>query len=181
MGGKPHKIGCERNSERRLNWLAQNKDAFAAAASLVSILGVLSIVVALWSFIGQQRETKRSRAFERTKLSLELMSQYYNDPEFDELRHRLWARKAGERTQANLLTRGEIRLLNYFEALALAVDQRVLDAHLVSRMLGSPLRQLAENPFLGPYVNNPKHSYEGIRELWATLGISVKTQPPTPA
>lgn len=156
-----------------MNWLAQNKDALAAAASLVSIFGIFSIIIALWSFIGQQLETKRARAFERTKLSLELMSRYYDDPEFDELRHRLWARKPGERAQPNLLTRGEIRLLNYFEGLALAVDQQILDAHLVSRMLGAPLRQLAENPFFGPYVSNPRHSYEGIKDLWTKLGIRV--------
>ena len=153
-----------------MRWLAAHKDALNAASSIVSIMGVLTVLIGIWSFIGQQRETKRRSALERTNLSLGLMARYYDDPEFDELRHRLWSRSAGDRADGNQLTRGEIRLLNYFEALALAVDQHVLDPYVVGRMLGSPLRQLAENPFLGPYV--ARHSYEGIRELWQKLGIS---------
>jgi len=99
------------------------------------------------------------------------MTKYYDDSEFDDLRHRLWSRSVGDRSSGNQLSRPEIRLLNFFEALGIAVQQGVLDAHLVGRMLGAPLRQLAENPFLGPYAGSPKNSYEGIRELWTKLGF----------
>ena len=140
-----------------LEWLARNKDALAAAASIVSMLGVVSIAVALWNLVGQQRESKRRMAFERTKLSLELMSKYYDDSDFDEIRHLLWTRMGGGRSPEGRLSNADIRLLNYFEAISIAVNQRVLDVHLVSRMLGTPLRQLAENPFFGPFVADPEH------------------------
>jgi hypothetical protein len=160
------------NVQTLFGWLSAHKDVLAAAASLASSLGFISIAVALWSAIGQQRETRRTRVFERTKLSLDLMSRFYDDPEFDELRQSLWSAEPSERGSANPLTRAEIRLLNYFEGIALAVHKGALDLCSVRRMLGCPLRQLADNPYLGPFIRDPKNSYEGIRELWSRLGIS---------
>lgn len=136
----------------------------------MSILGVIAVASGALTFLSQERERQRARAYDRVRLSLDLMARYYEDEKFDDLRPALWAGADLPRAPMGGLRTDELRFLNYLEGIAIAVQEGAIDISLVRRMLGTPIRQLSEHPQLGTFCLDSRRSYEGIRYLVAQLG-----------
>ncbi len=155
--------------------LKEHRDALIVIKDAVSILGVVAVIAAALGFLSQELERRRAHALTRVQLSLQLMSRYYEDSLFDELRPALWSGTELPRALIGRLRVDELRFLNYLEGVAIAVEEGVIDMQLVDRMLGTPIRQLTKHPLLGPFCLSASRSYEGIRYLSERLGSSQAT------
>jgi hypothetical protein len=157
--------------------LAVHAPALAAARDAIACLGILTGILAAVQFVTTEREraaklviegkkiemeTKKID-YERTRLALELMFQFYEDERLEEVRRALRDRTSLQRSTGSLRY-DEVRVMNFFEAVAIAVQEGCLNPSLVERMLGSPMTEVKVNPTMKCLLNH-RFSYEAFQDL----------------
>jgi hypothetical protein len=161
-------------------FLIANADLIVVAKDLTSVLGLGGLVIAAATFISSERARRESeqanRGLERVKLSIDLMSRFYGSQELEEIRRALREHKPLARPAENprSLRWDEVWVMNFFETLAICVNEGLLDIKLVNKMFGSPILEVAVNPSLRQLVYDEEaervHSYEGyIRVLYLPI------------
>lgn len=146
------------------------KDFLQGVASVVSIFGILALILALLEYSTSEKERRRVRAFEEVKMSMEFMSKFYDTPELAEIRTALRDKTPYKRPPSatpgyDSLRDDEVRVMNFFETIAIAVQAGCLDIALVDRMLGSPIGEIQSHPTMSTLLKDPKFSYEGFTEV----------------
>ena len=153
-----------------------NAPLILVAKDLASVLGLIGLVAAVATYTLNERTRQSNRKLERVKLSIDLMSRFYQPPELEEIRRSLREHKKLTRPPEypNSLRWDEVWVMNFFESLAISIDEGLLDLKLVNKMVGSPILEVAENPSLLPLVYDATaeqiYSYEGyIRTLYLPI------------
>ncbi len=144
------------------------QQAFAVARDAAACLGVISVIVSVFQWVSQ-------RTHETTRLAVEFMLDFYKDKDLEEVRAALrratcleeevygdsvWERKS-------LLRYDVVRVMNYFEAIAIAVQRKALDFDLVYSILGTPMYEVGQHPQMKKLVDpeHPEYSYEVLSRL----------------
>jgi hypothetical protein len=157
-------------------FLVDNAPLIVVAKDLASVLGLIGLVAAVATYTSSVRARQSNRKLERVKLSIDLMSRFYQPPELEEIRRSLREHKKLTRPPEypNSLRWDEVWVMNFFESLAISIDEGLLDIKLVNKMFGSPILEVAQNPSLLPLVYDAAaeqiYSYEGyIRALYLPI------------
>jgi hypothetical protein len=146
--------------------IVNSRGFLQGVSALVSILGFLAVILAIVEYISSERGRRRTRTQETVKMAAEFMSKFYDAPELAEIKQHLREQTNYTRPPSNYSLRDdEVRLMNLFETLAIAVERDSLDIELVNRMLGTPLREMRRHPMLKTLLEDPKFSYEGITRV----------------
>jgi hypothetical protein len=145
------------------------KDHLQAVSSLVSIFGVFALLFALLQYVSGERERRRTRNVERVRTMVEFMNTFYNAPELAEIKKHLRDQTEYKRPPSAVpgyssLRDDEVQVMNFFETLAFAVEEGVLDIALVYRMLGSPIAEMQRHPTMKQLLES-KFSYEGVTQV----------------
>ncbi len=166
--------------------LDDNRNILAAAASVATILGVLALVPAFLAYLsnaeiqgeqseenskriaaeleGERLRVQREMELERVRLSVDLLSKFYDNASLDEIRRLLRTPKADYKlpdSPGDDLRDDEVRMMNFFEALSVAVEKEVIDPDLLNRLLGCPIREITIHP-VAQRLMKPEYSYEGF-------------------
>jgi hypothetical protein len=147
-------------------FLLANADLVTVAKDLATALGLAGAVVAAFAYVTAERQRQGTRTLERVKLTVDLMARFYEPSDLEEIRRSLREHTELSRpaNHPRSLRWDEVWVMNFFEALAISVDEGFLDIALVNKMLGSPIVEVGVNPNLRPLVYNEKarriYSYE---------------------
>ena len=148
---------------------ASYAEALSAGRDLASIVGLMTIIFAAITYISGEHDKKQQRALERVKLTIDLMSRFYGPQDLEDVRRALREHTALESPAEfpHSLRWDEVWVMNYFETLAIAVDEGLLDIQLVNKMVGSPILEVMANPRMSRLVKDGDvtHSYEGYAKL----------------
>ena len=132
-----------------------DREWIKAARDAAVCLGIVSAALTGVQFL-------HKTAFDRTQLALKLMREFYEDDRLEEVRRALrngtslqpqvYAHPGGSTTDC--LRPDEVRVMNYFEAIAIAVQRGALDVGLVNKMLGKPMTEVEDHPDMKRFVRN---------------------------
>lgn len=171
------------------HFLQENAQSIGAVRDAVAALGILTIVLAVPKFLSDEREkltTERDRlsaekdrrariTLDSTQLALKFMLEFYKDDGLEEVRRALrdrtplapqvYGHPGG--TARNSMRPDVVQVMNYFEAMAIAVREGCLGADLVYRMLGTPMCEVALHPEMKGLLQ-PRYSYEVFKHLLST-------------
>ena len=159
--------------------LARYHDAFRALAYVGATFGALSVIFAVISYFATEKDRAYNRSLERAKLTIDLMSQFYEPEWLEEIRRSLrdgtpFTREPIEGSEDEFsLRRDEVWVMNFFETISILVDEGVLSPELVERMLGSPILEVRTNPSTRGLIEE-RFSYEGYKQLVETIDIVRK-------
>jgi hypothetical protein len=168
-------------------FLIANADLIVVAKDLTSVLGLSGLVIVAATFISSERARREreqeneqarqeNRKLERVRLSTDLMSRFYGPQELEKIRRALREHEPLRRSAGHpfSLRWDEVWVMNFFETLAICVEEGLLDIKLVDKMFGSPILEVAVNPSLRQLVYDEEaeevYSYEGyIRTLYLPI------------
>jgi len=151
-------------------FLAAANPFLQAASSIVTILGLLLFVLALIEYRARDEQRRFDASRDRAAMSIDLMARFYDDSELGDMRTFLRDQTGYERPPSLRpgyvsLRDDEVRVLNYFEAVAIAYQQGVLDIALINQMLGSPMTEAASHPTMKSLIEGPVFSYETFSQV----------------
>lgn len=140
-----------------------------AVKDAAAVLGLAGIGLAALTYTGEERERRSNRKLERGKLIMQIMSEFYGSEDHEEIRRALREHEALPRppNQPNSLRWDEIWLMNFFESLAITLQEELLTPDILNKMLGTPIMEVQYNPVLKELVSSAgsHHSYEGYTEV----------------
>jgi hypothetical protein len=128
--------------------------ALPTFAQGMSVFAVFGVIVAFLEY-------RRKIAFERADMAIQFMLRFYENDKLDDFRKALRDQdeEYSARTNDNSMKNEVVLAMNFFEALAIAVEQGCFDLQLVDKMLGAVICELGDHK-IGKELKEAGYSYE---------------------
>ena len=146
--------------------IERNAAFLQGLAGVTAVVGVAAIIATVAQVNVAEGARHRNYNLEQVRIASEFMRQFYAS-ELDDIRRQLRSSSPiPVGVSREDISNDLVRLMNILEAVAIAVDRRLLDIELVDRMLQKPIHDIYRHKEVyGLFEDATEFSYEGVTEI----------------